>query len=146
MQTNRIDTDADIKIFMDTTEAFGLQQWVDLWTHHLGKTIDLVFTELASNIEMLTCLPGPFISDHCVVKCEIKYKGDRPKIDTDAFIKDLVWTRITNDLDLAVMILVFQHKLSRVLDKHAPMVTRKLPARQPKPWFNEDIKEQKWKV
>ena len=98
MHINRIYTDVDIKIFTDTMEALGLQQWVDFGTHHLGNTIDLIFTELASKIEMLTCTPGPFISDHCVVKCEIKYKRDRPtvenktycrisKIDTDAFVK-----------------------------------------------------------
>ena len=45
-----------------------------------------------------------------------------------------------------MMVHVFQHELSRVLDKHVPIMTRKLPARQPKPMFNEDIKEQKWKV
>ena len=61
-------------------------------------------------------------------------------------MKDLVLTGITDDLDPAMMIHVFQHELSRVLDKHAPKMTRKLPARQPKPWFNKDIKEQKWKV
>ena len=78
MQTNKIDTDADIKIFMDTIEALGLQQWVDSEKHHLGNTIDLAFMELASNIEMLRCTPGPFISNHCVVTYEIKYKRDRP--------------------------------------------------------------------
>ena len=78
MQTNRIDTDVDIKIFMHTKEALGLQQWVDSETHHLGNTIDLVLTELVSKIEMLSCTPGPFISLHCMVKCEIKYKRDRP--------------------------------------------------------------------
>ena len=45
-----------------------------------------------------------------------------------------------------MMIYVFQDELSRVLDKHVPTVTRKLPIRQPKSWFNEDIKEQKKKV
>ena len=76
MQT---DTYADIKIFMDTIEALGLQQWLDFGTHHLDNTIYLVFTELASNTEMLRCIPGPFISDHCVVKCEIKHKRDSGK-------------------------------------------------------------------
>ena len=106
---------------------------------------------------MLSCTPSPFISDHYIVKCEIKYKKDRPteenityhkisKRDTDAFLKDLVLTGVTDDLDLAMMIHVFQHELCRVLDKHTPILTRKLPARQPKPWFNEDIKEQKQKV
>ena len=156
MQINRIDTDVDIKILNDTMEALGLQQWVDFGTHHLGNITDLIFTELASKIEILSCAPGQFISDQCMVTCEIKYKNDSPteenityhrisKLDTDAFIKDLVLTGVTDDLDPAMMIHVFQHKLSRVHDKHTPIMTRKLPARQPKPWFNEDIKEQKWR-
>ena len=106
---------------------------------------------------MLGYTPGPFISDHYVVKCEIKYKRDRPternityhkinKIDTNAFMKDLVLTGVTDNLDLAMMIHIFQQILGRVLDMHTPVVTRNLPARQPKPWFNEDIKEQKQKV
>ena len=77
MQTNRNDTDADIKILINTMETLGLQQWLDFGTHHLANTIDLVFTGMASNIEMLVCTPGLFISDHCMVKCEIKYKRDR---------------------------------------------------------------------
>ena len=71
MQSNNIDTDADMKIFMDTIEVLGLG---GVWEHCLGNTIDLVFIELASNIEMLRCTPGPFISDHCIVKCEINIK------------------------------------------------------------------------
>ena len=142
---------------MDTIEALGLQQWVDFGTHHLGNTINLVFTELASNIEMMRCTPGPFISDHCVVKCEIKYRRDRPmeeyiryqkinKIDTDAFVKDLLLAKITDDLDPAMVIDVFQQELGRVLDEHAPIITKRLPIRQPKPWFSDVIKEQKQKV
>ena len=61
-------------------------------------------------------------------------------------MKDLVLTGVTDDLDPTMMIHVFQHELSRDLDKHAPIVTRNPPVRQPKPWFNEDIKEQKQKV
>ena len=61
-------------------------------------------------------------------------------------MKDLVLTGVTDSLDPAMMIHVFQHELSRVLDKPAPITTRKLPARQPKPWFNKDIKEQKQKI
>ena len=73
MQTNQIDTDADIKFFMDIIKALGLQQRVDFGTHHLDSTINLLFTELASSIEMLRCTPGQFISSHCVVNCEIKH-------------------------------------------------------------------------
>ena len=119
IQTNKIDTNADIKIFMDTIEALGLQQWVDFGTHHLGNTIDLVFTELASNIQIVKCTPGPFISNHCIVKYEINYKRERPteeyiryhkisKMDTDAYVKDLLLTKITDDLELDMMIDGFQ--------------------------------------
>ena len=91
--------------------------------------------------------PSPFISDHCVFKCEIKYKRDRPieeyirywkinKIDTDAFVKDLLLTKITDDLDLAMKIDVFQHELGIVLEEDAPMITKRLSIRQPKPWFS----------
>ena len=74
MQINRIDTDVDIKMFIDTMEALGIQQWVDFGTHHLGNTIDIVFTELASKLEMLSCTPCPFVSDHYVVNVKQKYK------------------------------------------------------------------------
>ena len=74
MQTNKIDTDADTKAFMEIIEALGLQQWVDFGTHRLGNTIDLVFNELASNIEIVKCTPGPFISDHCIVKWRLTTK------------------------------------------------------------------------
>ena len=33
MQTNRIDTDVDIKIFIHTMETLCLQQWVDFKAH-----------------------------------------------------------------------------------------------------------------
>ena len=41
---------------------------------------------------------------------------------------------------------VFQQELGRVLDEHAPIITKRLPRRQAKPWFSEDIKEKKQKV
>ena len=88
---------------------------------------------------------------------EINYKRDWPieeyiryrrisKIDTDAYTKDLLLTRITDDLELDTMIDVFQQELVRVLDEHAPLIGKRLQTRKPKPWFREDIKEQKQKV
>ena len=85
------------------------------------------------------------------MKCEINYKRDRPieeyiryhrisKIDTDAYTKDLLLTKITDDLELDTMIDVFQQELVRVLDEHAPLIGKRLQTRKPKPWFREDIK------
>ena len=67
-------------------------------------------------------------------------------MDTDAYVKDLLLTKITDDLELDTMIDVFQQELVRVLDEHAPMIRKRLQIRQPKPWFRQDIKEQKQKI
>ena len=67
-------------------------------------------------------------------------------MDTDAYVKDLLLTKITDDLELDTMIDAFQQELVRALDEHAPMIGKRLHTRKSKPWFREDIKEQKQKV
>ena len=58
----------------------------------------------------------------------------------------MLLTKIPDDLELDMMIDVIQQELVRVLDEHAPVIRKRLQIRQPKPWFREDIKEQKQKV
>ena len=44
-------------------------------------------------------------------------------------MKDVLLTNITDDLDLATMIDVFQQELGKVLDEHTSMITKRLPIR-----------------
>ena len=64
-------TDRDATVFMDTLEAMGLDQNVTFDMHQKGNTLDLVFTEVKSGLQVNRCDPGPFISDHRAVLIEL---------------------------------------------------------------------------
>ena len=40
--------DTETQIFNDMMEALGMQQHVSFETHHVGNTLDLLFTEITS--------------------------------------------------------------------------------------------------
>ena len=61
--------DNDVIAFCDTLYALGLDQHVTFPTNMQGNTVDLVFTEHLSKINILQCIQGPFFSDHCAVSC-----------------------------------------------------------------------------
>ena len=42
---NKIDSDENANIFMETAEALILHQHVQFGTHKCGNTLDLIFTE-----------------------------------------------------------------------------------------------------
>ena len=46
--------DIEAQIFNDTMHALGLQQHVNFKTHHAGNTLDLLFTEVTSQLTMRT--------------------------------------------------------------------------------------------
>ena len=56
--------DQDAKILQDTLNAFNLKQHVNIPTHNLGHTIDLIIT---SNDYRGKLIPGPYISDHRMI-------------------------------------------------------------------------------
>ena len=47
-------TDIEAQIFNDTMEALGVQQHVNFKTHDAGNTLDLLFTEITSQLTMRT--------------------------------------------------------------------------------------------
>ena len=58
--------------FQDSLFALGLEQHVNFSTHTGGNFLDLVITEVTNGIQIQTCEPGPFLSDHSVVKVTTK--------------------------------------------------------------------------
>ena len=44
--------------------ALGLDQHVTFPTHRSNNILDLVFTECLSTHRILSCKPGPYLSDH----------------------------------------------------------------------------------
>ena len=49
----------------------GLVQHVDFGTHESNNILDLVFTESSSDFSVVRCRSGSFVSDHCMVICDI---------------------------------------------------------------------------
>ena len=93
--------DADKMTFLDTIEAFGLEQWVDKPTHRSDNILDLVVSEAEGTTKPVRCTTGGFISDYQAVhstlelkqftvmrKKEVTYHKLK-KIDTDMFALDL---------------------------------------------------------
>ena len=65
---NNID-DVDGSMLLDNLEVLGLESHCWFATHKMGNTLDVFFTEIASDITIHSCTPGTFISDHCYVEC-----------------------------------------------------------------------------
>ena len=64
--------------FIETTQAVALEQDMKFPTHTSGNTLDLLLTELFDGLKMQLCTQDDFISDYCIVKCNLTIK--RPDI------------------------------------------------------------------
>ena len=76
------ENDTDASIFIDTIEAMGLQQHVIYPTYKSDNTLDLVFTELITQIQRNDLSCGSFLSDHCTMDFITTIPRDEPKTRT----------------------------------------------------------------
>ena len=67
--------------FQDSLFALGLEQHVNFSTHTGDIFLDLVITEVTNDVQIKPCEPGPFLSDHCVVKVTTKVEKENRKHD-----------------------------------------------------------------
>ena len=146
-------TDGDATVFLDTLEAMGLDQNVTFDMHQKGNTLDLVFTEVKSSLQVNRCDPGPFISDHRAVLIELSmWKVIPPKVkklirnlckvmDND-LITNFCYEKvsITDDLDLAVS--SFNDELKQVLDIVTPEKEKVISMRKLPIWYDDAVREQ----
>ena len=63
--------DEDASNFMESMSSVGLVQHVKFRTHESDNILDLVFAELSSDFRVVKCRSGPFVSDHCMVICDM---------------------------------------------------------------------------
>ena len=69
--------DWDAQILKDTLNAFDLKQHINIPTHNLGLTIDLIIT---SNDYMGPLIPGSYISDHRMITLSTNIPKPKPKV------------------------------------------------------------------
>jgi hypothetical protein len=147
----------DARKFCDILESFDLVQHVNQATHDKGHTLDLVITRSSEQLIDKLQVKDMVISDHfCIhflmegrklttAQKEISYRKMK-SIDLKEFESDL------NSSDLRS---IFSHKttecavhtynkeLGRILDKHAPIITRTVVIHPDSPWYNQEIDQAK---
>ncbi len=137
--------------FLATLDSFGLVQHVSTPTHVSGRLLDLVLSRLADNFVM-HCYTSDLISDHFAVHTLVKvHRLVRPQktvvlrrlksIDREAFVSDLLASSIFTDPenDTASLLAQYNTDVRAVLDKHAPLITKRLTVIPDNPWDCEEI-------
>ena len=92
--------DQDGEVFIDTMLALGLDQHLTFPTHRCNNTLDLVCSEFFSTHKILSCKPGPYLSEHTAVEFLVSVEKEHiiskhiaarklKSIDISSFIDDL---------------------------------------------------------
>ena len=55
-------------------DALGLDCHIDFPTHQSGYSLDLVFNKALSEMKIIRCNPGTYMSDHCTIECLLSLK------------------------------------------------------------------------
>ena len=129
--------DPDATTLKDTLNALGLKIHNNFPTHRLGNTLDILATNITSSLNIITCQPGLFLSDHCSVECttDIRRKNITRKtvsfskirgIDAHKFGDDVVdQLEMVNDYyDIDVLVHNLEATLWGILEAHAPLTTK----------------------
>ena len=150
--------DIEAQIFSDTMEALELQQHVNFETHCAGNILDLLFTEIASQLTMRT-FKGRYISDHRAIVIEFDIRVQHTlsrsvtfrnlkKINVSEFQSSLNFSNINNLDDLQSVYNKYQNELTRLINWVAPERTKLLANQEKRPWvwsghslLKEGIKE-----
>ena len=139
---------------MELLSEFQLTQHVspNSPTHEHGNTLDLIVTKSNQSLKVMKVELGDFISDHCFVNATInapkpdttikiiKYRKIN-KIDKDKFeddLKNFVENGLTID-NLDDLVKYYNNSLAKILDKHAPEITKTIVIRPKMPWFDTEV-------
>ena len=156
----------DASIFIDTKEAMGLQQYIMYPTHKSDNTLDLVFTELMTQIHIdywindTNSYRQPVFwhisvrSLHCWFQNynpkRWAYSKDNQVQKTQKVLFQKKWWRTQDamqdriqDENQTHLINSFESVLKDALDKHAPAITKILMTRKSNPWFTVEVRSQK---
>ena len=134
-------------------------------THVAGHWLDLVITNESNNrigdVHVMHTMPKPhfavrfsaLLARPPAPRIQIKLRKIR-EIDTEKF-RDDIFTNITAPCDdLNSYVSNYNSTLSKLLEEHAPLITRNITHRPNSPWYNDDLHnlkrekraaERKWK-
>ena len=140
----------DSLAFYDTMEALGLVQHIDKPTHHLGNTLDHIYTESLDQLGVQHAFIGSYISNHRLVGIEInskkyskqledQHRCPLKELDIDTFRNEFRNEIVMQHSNLDTIWREFDKELTRTLDKLAPPRKPRRNAKPPKPWYNSRL-------
>ena len=145
----------NVCILQDSIEAFDLIQHVKIPTHNKGHTLDVVITTKSARFNNVKdIIPGPYISDHrlLILKTAInKVEPQKVTTKTRKSINNInnVFKEKFNDkeiLDSTTLDEAINHFATEVLntlEEITPQKIVKITNRKSKPWYDEDLKQQR---
>ena len=149
------DEDPEAQLFIDMMAALGHDCHVDFPTHKNGHSLDLVFTEMLSEMKIIRCNPGTYLSDHCTIECLLSLKESQMQKRNIKYMKlglidPKTFSQLLNiegyeELSLDGMVEVLDNNLMSTIDNLAPLKSRNIMVRPTNPWFNNEIRDQKKK-
>ena len=148
----------DAKAFMETLNDLGCIQHVNCKTHEAGHTIDLCITPSNTVLNISPPSADAYLSDHAFVQFSVSIPKP-PLIKQSTQSRSL---RKINNLQLQTDLSKFtaeilnydghniaqeyNNRLSSLLDKHAPVITKSRIIRPRVAWFDQEAKELKRKT
>ena len=122
----------------------------------MGHILDLIITRSSDNIIKGTPSPDSFLSDHCSVWCclnvmkvlaTVKHISFRKlkSLDLVAFKNDIAGSDLCNiaSNDCNEVTELYNNYMRSILDRHAPMTSKRVLARPSAPWMSSNIIEAK---
>ena len=142
-------------ILQDSIKAFNLSQHVKIPTHNKGHTLDVIITTNSTGFNNVgELVPGPYISDHRLLILEttinklepqtITTEGRKPTKNINNIFKEKFNDKeVLKSTTLDDAINHFTKEVLKALDDIAPLKKVKTTNRKPKPWYDEDLKQQR---
>ena len=138
----------DTKNFSDILTSAGLVQLVSEPTHVAGHWLDLVITNESNNcvgdVNAVHTMPKPHFAIRFnarlarppAPRIQIKLRKIN-EIDMEQFRCDISTNIRATCNDLNSYVSNYNSALGKVLDEHAPLITRNIKQRPNSPWYNE---------
>ena len=150
--------DCEATKFSHLLDSFNLKQHVTTPTHNRGHILDVIITRSDDDLVDNVMVRDPTLSDHLAVHCNLKLKKPRAErkeikyrklnsIDMKSLhnhLKEYTQSQDTVN-DLSSLVENYESELTRIMDIHAPVKTRKITLRPSAPWYDDKIDEEKRK-
>ena len=149
-------SDSDTITFMDLLDSYNMMNKVTFPTHVKHHSLDLVIED-SDNTVVSIVKEGLFLSDHCFVHSMLDIFTPKPKecvltfrklksIDHATLKSDIKQSLnkigLQNSSDVQQLVASYNTILSDLLEKHAPLRTRKVKQSHRQPWFDDRIRRE----